>query len=258
MRNIWQGKRIKKCIPKEHYPKLYHSLFKSHLIYGITAWGGVCYSKLNKLFAIQKRCIRLLFGKVPNFDHIEFYQTCARARSYDEHIAPKNFVQEHTKPIFKELNLLSVYHLYNLFMFTELFKIQKYSSPTSLLDKLSPSSRYSCDTLKLRVPKYNKKRSRIQFLYKGTELWNMLYSKVFQPPELDTERHVIIPGAAKNSDFTSTISFVKNTLRKYLGNIQASGNTDTWIPQSNFRICHTITTMSTRTSNSAASVTTHI
>ena len=251
-------KRIKKFIPKEHYPKLYHSLFKSHLIYGITAWGGVCYSKLNKLFAIQKRCIRLLFGKVPNFDHIEFYQTCARARSYDEHIAPKNFVQEHTKPIFKELNLLSVYHLYNLFMFTELFKIQKYSSPTSLLDKLSPSSRYSCDTLKLRVPKYNKKRSRIQFLYKGTELWNMLYSKVFQPPELDTERHVIIPGAAKNSDFTSTLSFVKNTIRKYLGNIQASGNTDTWIPQSNFRICHTITTMSTRTSNSAASVTTHI
>ena len=231
-------KRIKKFIPKEHYHKLYHSLFKSHMIYGITAWGGICHSRLNKLFAIQKRCIRLLFGKIPNFDHLEFYQTCARVRTYDEHIAPKNFAQEHTKPLFKELDLLSIYHLYNLFTFNELFKIQKYSSPTSLLDKLSQPSRYSSDTLKLRVPKYIKKRSRTQFLYNGTKLWNLLYSNIFQSSELDNERHVIIPGSTKNSDFTSSISYIKKTVKKYLGNLQASGNAETWNSRSNFQIDH--------------------
>ena len=241
-------KRIKKFIPKEHYPKLYHSLFKSHMIYGITAWGGVCKSRLNKLFAIQKRCIRLLFGKIPNFDHLEYYQTCARVRSYDEHMAPKNFAQEHTKPLFKELNLLSIYHLYNLFIFNELFKIQKYSSPTSLLDKLCPSSRYSNDSLKLHVPKYIKKRSRSQFLYNGTRLWNMMSSNIFKSSELDNERHVIIPGSIKNSDFTSSNSYVKNTVRKYLGSIQASGKDDTWTPRSNFQIEHTVITKTTRQS----------
>ena len=43
-------KRIKKFIPKEHYMKLYHSLFVSHLTYGISAWGGVSHSKLGKIF----------------------------------------------------------------------------------------------------------------------------------------------------------------------------------------------------------------
>ena len=55
-------KRIKKFIPSSHYLKIYHCLFLSHLTYGITCWGGAYTSKLQKLFNIQKRCIRMLFG----------------------------------------------------------------------------------------------------------------------------------------------------------------------------------------------------
>ena len=50
-------KRIKKFIPNEHYIKLYHTLFLSHLTYGITAWGSSSFDKRNKVFSIQKRCI---------------------------------------------------------------------------------------------------------------------------------------------------------------------------------------------------------
>ena len=53
--------------------------------------------KLQTIFSIQKRCIRLLFGKVCNYDHSEFYETCI-----DEHRAPKDYCFEHTKPIFNE------------------------------------------------------------------------------------------------------------------------------------------------------------
>ena len=31
-------KRIKKFIPQDHYKKLYHTLFVSHLTYGISSW----------------------------------------------------------------------------------------------------------------------------------------------------------------------------------------------------------------------------
>ena len=41
--------------------------------------------KLQTIFSIQKRCIRLLFGKVCNYDHSEFYETCI-----DEQRAPKD------------------------------------------------------------------------------------------------------------------------------------------------------------------------
>ena len=50
-------KRIKKFIPVTEYLKLYNALFKSHISYCISGWGGIPKYKLNGLFSIQKRCI---------------------------------------------------------------------------------------------------------------------------------------------------------------------------------------------------------
>ena len=41
---------------------------------------------------------RLLFGKTFSFDHQEFHLTCAR--SYNEHVALKEYTLENTKPIY--------------------------------------------------------------------------------------------------------------------------------------------------------------
>ena len=79
MSTIVLTKRTKKFIPSSHYFKIYHSLFISHLTYGISCWGGICPSKLIKIFNIQKRCVRILFGDNYSFDHPEYYLTCARA-----------------------------------------------------------------------------------------------------------------------------------------------------------------------------------
>ena len=68
-------KRITKFIPKTEYRKLYDALFKSHLSYCISSWGGVLESKLRNVFSAQKRCIRLSFGKQYSFDHAGYYQT---------------------------------------------------------------------------------------------------------------------------------------------------------------------------------------
>ena len=74
-------KRVKKFIPSSHYLKIYQSLFVSHLTYGISCWGGVYDSKLEKLFKIQERCIRILFGESYSFDHPEYYATCCRTKT---------------------------------------------------------------------------------------------------------------------------------------------------------------------------------
>ena len=57
--------------------------------------GVQCQVINSKKCNIQKRCIRPLFGKRLNFDHAEFYKTCARTRTIDEHFALKNFVLQH-------------------------------------------------------------------------------------------------------------------------------------------------------------------
>ena len=226
-------KRIKKFIPKDHYKKLYHSLFACHLTYGITAWGGTSVSKLQKLFAIQKRCVRLLFGDKLSYDHAEFYETCARVRTYQEHKSPKNFVLEHTKPLFNKLNFLTLQNLYKLYIFNDIFKILKYHCPISILLRLQ-LNKFSHRQL-LTMPKYKLNNSRNQFIFRGTAIWNAVSHKVFNSPELHSNLNIIIPGSCPNSDFSTSVGFTKNKLKKILQDIQSKGNPNIWIP-TNFKL----------------------
>ena len=141
--NIVIIKRIKKCIPVTEYLKLYNALFKSHISYCISRWGGISKYKLNGLFSIQKRCIRLLFGAELTFDHAEYYETCARTRTYQQHKATKNFTLEHTRPLFIKYNLLSLHHLHINHTFIDLFKLMKLKIPISVSEIFQLSIRTS-------------------------------------------------------------------------------------------------------------------
>ena len=46
-------KRITKFIPRSEYRKLYDALFKSHMNYCISSWGGVSESKLQSIFTFK-------------------------------------------------------------------------------------------------------------------------------------------------------------------------------------------------------------
>ena len=107
-------KLIKKFIPRQEYKKIYDALFKSHMSYCINSWGSVSDYKLQSIFAIQKRCVRLLFGKKYSYNHTGYYETCARTRTYKEHTSPKNYCLEHTKSIF---NIYKILNLHNLFVY---------------------------------------------------------------------------------------------------------------------------------------------
>ena len=54
--------RIRKIVPKDQYKELYHTLFESHLGFGISVWGGISNNKIGPLFITQKKCIRIMFG----------------------------------------------------------------------------------------------------------------------------------------------------------------------------------------------------
>ena len=70
--------RIKNSLPSQLYKQIYHTLFESHLGYGITVWGGVSINKLSPLFLAQKKCVRILFGDSEAFS--EKFKTCSRSR----------------------------------------------------------------------------------------------------------------------------------------------------------------------------------
>ena len=53
--------RIKDSIPISLHKNLYHTLFESHLCYGITSWGGVPESKLRPFLKSKKDVSALFF-----------------------------------------------------------------------------------------------------------------------------------------------------------------------------------------------------
>jgi hypothetical protein len=260
-------KRIRKIVPESHYKSIYHSLFESHLSYGISCWGGAYSSKLDTLFRIQKRCIRILFGEIPSFDHPEYYQTCARTRMWiqpslanaharknalflhvinnptTENIAEyvkmkkyvdeqktRNFVLEHTKPLFNKHNILSLRSLYMLRTVTELFKILKYRLPMCLFScfRFSVGSNQN----KLLPPKCVLGISMNNFVFRASSIWNKCIGQLLSKPPLtemnDSKVMLIIPGSTKNSDLTCSVPTFKMRLKGILFRHQKSGDPVEW------------------------------
>ena len=226
-------KRIIKFIPKSEYMNIYESLFKSHLIYCISCWGGIPNTKLQSLFAIQKRCVRLLFGLHYSFDHPEFYETCARIRTYQSHMAPKIYSLEHTKPLFNQNRILNLFNLYIYHTFINTFKILKTYTPVSLytLFSLSQESTHFL----LFLPKITLDKCKNNFIFKSCSIWNCLITNIFEL-SLPNDKGIIVRGSSPNSDFCTPIAFVKSKLKIYLLTKQMFGNSVEWLPENSLQL----------------------
>ena len=232
-------KRIKKFIPESEYISLYNSLFKSHLSYCISSWGGISKYKLESTFSLQKRCVRLLFGNELNFDHAEYYETCARARTYDEHVAKKNFMLEHTKPIFNNKKLLSLHHLHIYHSFLELFKILNFKTPISLFELFTFSCRST--NLHLIIPKVKIEAAKHGFIFNSSSMWNELIDKLLNKCSPNTDG-IMIPGSTNGSDLSASISIIKKKLKDVLLNTQQIDSSyqlgwqksNEWLPENFF------------------------
>ena len=228
-------KRIMKFIPKSEYHKLYDALFKSHLSYCISCWGGVSNNKLESLFSIQKRCIRLLFGKEFTFDHAGFYETCARVRTYQEHMAKKDYQLEHTRPIFNEQKILSLHHLYIHHTFVDLFKIVKYRTPISLYELFVPSPRNT--NLLMCLPRINRDISKQNFVFSGSLIWNSVIGLLLNKCS-PNEHGIMVQGSSECSDMSASISIIKKKLKGMLfetQKLETMGRANEWLPDNTFK-----------------------
>ena len=197
----------------------------SHLSYCISCWGGLPDHRLSKIFALQKRCVRLLLGKITNFDHVEFYMTCARARTIDQHRTEKSHCLEHTKPLFNEHGILTIQNLYIYYTFMETFKVLKFFTPSSIRDLIKFLPRN--EKLSLMVPKVKLDVTQQNFVFKATKIWNDCKDKIFNRC-IPSDTGIIIPGNSKNSDLSSSLGYIKTKLKDFLLSSQKSGNQVTW------------------------------
>ena len=220
-----------KFIPPSQYMKIYHSLFESHLTYGISCWGGSYKSKLQKIFCLQKICIRIIFGRTYSFDHHEFYYSCAHTKTYTEHMAQKDVNLEHTKPLFVKNNLLAIHNLYIIRSLNELLKIVKFHYPISLFTFFKFTSRDSL--FRLPVPRIKLEISKRNYINNAIKLWNTCIGKILEPSILSVQPlsvgyQYILSGNTINSDMTIPIGLFKKKLNKLLLEIQKEGSPCEW------------------------------
>ena len=155
--------RIRHIVPKKYYKDLYHTLFESHMGFGISVWGGISNNRLEPLFKTQKKCIRILFGDREAY--LEKFKTCARTRPFDEQRLGVDFYKkEHSKPLFKNQKLLTVHNLYKYTCLLELFKINKLEEPISLYSSFNRSPR--------REDYFITTQPSSQFIYQSSYMWN--------------------------------------------------------------------------------------
>ena len=161
----------------------------------------------------------MLFGNEISFDHPDYYNTCARIKTYDELMYP-NYEKENTKPLFLENELLTVHNLYNYHIIINIFNILKYRTPYSLFDKFSFSARKELSLV--RPTTLHSKRLQ-NFICKSTAKWNEVSKIIFEHTTLITIRGllILIPGSAVGSDLTAKTSTIKLKLKNILLSIQS-------------------------------------
>ena len=163
--------------------------------------GGSSINNTNKVWIAQKHCIRVLFGDKKAY--LDKFETCSRARPYPFQVLGQEFFQlEHTKPLFKNHQILAVENLYVYHTFMEVFKILKLRCPMSLYDSFTISSRKET-TLITPLPSND-------FISRATKIWNSTAPKL------------------KLLDYSHNISLAKSKLKRALLTIQHSENELAW------------------------------
>jgi hypothetical protein len=202
--------RIKHAVPEKLYESLYHTLFESHICYGISVWGGVPHQKLEKLFVVQKKCIRILFGDSEKYNNK--FCTCVRTRPFgDQKLGQEFYAKEDTKPLFNKLKLLTIHNLYTYYTCLEIFKCLKLRTPMSIFSLYSLSKRKQ--TLIITPVPNN------HFTYKSAIIWNLINSVAL----------------CNQSDFSMKICAFKLYVKKFLLSNQSANDSDKWCPK-NFNL----------------------
>ena len=197
-------KRIKPYITNENLKTIYFTLFESHILYGISVWGGIPQYRMDKIFRLQKKCLRILFGNLEQL--MDKFNTCARARPFGDQILSSQFyMREHTKPIFNSNKILTVNNLYRYTSACELMKILKFGYPKILADSFTLSSRNDKNLIILLRLKNS------QFHYKASVIWNDLLKPLKIPIVYEID-----------------VSVFKRKLKQYLLDLQEAGHHLIW------------------------------
>ena len=131
-----------------------------------------------------------------------------------------DYTLEHTKPLFKSHNILTIHNLYPYYTLLELYKILKFRQPYCMYDILKPL-RSDSKCLTLQIPETALSIQQKTFVYKSIVLWNKYYKLLIKPFTVPLHRdfglkYDLSTIYTVNYDFSNKISAFKLELKNLL------------------------------------------
>ena len=133
--------RVKDILPQFVLQQLYNSLVLPYFNYCITVWGGTFTTHLDRLWKLQKRCIRIVCGKP---------------------------YLEHTTPLFHTIKILKLQDLYRYQLVLHFYKTKTYV-------QLSRRHNYSTRNIQNTILPYHRlTTTQHSVAFQGSISWNRL------------------------------------------------------------------------------------
>ena len=134
---------------------MYYSFIYPYLTYCIEVWGSATQSRLNPLFILQKKAIRII---------------------------SQSGYRDHTAPLFKKLHLLNLKNIYFYQIGIFMFKFHHGILPPIFNDMFQTNTNiHSYSTRQrnqLHVPVAKYKCLQLSVRFKGVSIWNTIRSKL--------------------------------------------------------------------------------
>ena len=186
---------MRKIISDNMKNSVYNAIVNSQITYAISVWGGSASKDVLKpLFYLQKQALRNLFA----------------IKRVSKH------VKGHTKRIFSERKILSVYNMYTYKTVMHLAKLMFNDIPAVLCEILNLSQTNTTRYNRLYVPKFKCNRYQNSFCYQAPKIWNMFATS---------------PSLCHDLTNAPTISSLKTRLKSFLISMQSFGentNDENW------------------------------
>ena len=151
-KNIGILRKLRGKLDTETLTTLYYSFIYPYCHYCIHVWGSTYDTHLNKVFLLQKRAVRIIFGA--------------------NRLA-------HTEPIFKSLKLLNIHKLYKYNIGLMMYKYHHKKLPHIFDDYFTMNSDVHVYSTRqshlLHTPKYSTELRKRSFKCKAVTVWNDIY-----------------------------------------------------------------------------------
>ena len=137
-------------LPTDILKTLYYTLIYPYLLYCLLAWGSALKTRLHFLFLKQKKAVRII--------------------SKSNYLDPSG-------PIFKELKILKLEDLFDLYCAVFMYKIMNENYNSYFYDRIQSFQLelpYNTRNNQLRMPFFTLTRCKQNFTYQGISVWNKI------------------------------------------------------------------------------------